>query len=176
MQIEGGFVHETADVSPKARIGEGTKIWNNAQVREGAVIGKECIISKNVYVDTGAIIGNRVKIQNNVSVYNGVTLEDGVFVAPHVCFTNDKNPRAINEDGTIKTASDWQILKTVVKYGASIGANATILPGITIGEWAMIGSGSVVTKDVPAYAVVLGNPAKIYGRTNERADTIMRWE
>jgi acetyltransferase-like isoleucine patch superfamily enzyme len=157
------FVHETADVHPNAQIGVGTKIWNQAQVRGGAVIGEECIIGKNTYVDADVVVGNRVKIQNNCSLYVGLTVEDGVFIGPHVIFTNDKYPRAINFDGTLKSASDWEVWKTTVHYGASIGAGAIILPGINIGRFALIGSGAVVTKDVQDYAVVVGNPAKSIG-------------
>ena len=156
-------IHPTAEVSEKASIGEDTAIWNHAQIREEARIGKNCIISKNVYIDFGVNIGNNVKIQNNCSIYHGVTIEDGVFIGPHVCFTNDKNPRAINPDGSVKSESDWEISSTLIKKGASIGANVTILPGITVGKFAMIGSGSIVTKDVPDYGLVLGNPAKLKG-------------
>ena len=117
---------------------------------------------KNVYIDHHVSIGINVKIQNNVSVFHGVTIEDNVFVGPHVCFTNDKSPRAVNPDGTVKSAHDWVAEKTLVKKGASIGAAATILP-VIIGEWAMIGAGSIVTKDVPPYALVVGTPAKIVG-------------
>ncbi|MBW2993119.1 acetyltransferase [Candidatus Woesearchaeota archaeon] len=156
-------IHPSAEVSDKAEIGEGTYIWNNAQIRENAKIGKTCIISKNVYIDANVIIVDNVKIQNNVSVYCGVTIEDGVFIGPHVCFTNDKIPRAINRDGTLKLGCNWEVSKILVKKGASIGANATILPGVIIGEFAMIGSGAVVTKDVPDYGLVFGNPAKLKG-------------
>ena len=149
------FIHATADVSNEAIIGENTRIWNHAQVREGACIGKNCILSKNVYVDTGVCIGNNVKIQNNVNVYNGVIIEDDVFLGPAMTFTNDLFPRATN--------LNWTITKTIVKRGASIGANATIVCGITIGEYAMVGAGAVVIKDVPAYALVVGNPARIIG-------------
>lgn len=149
------FVHDTAEVSEGARIGRGTKIWNLAQVRENSSIGENCIISKNVYVDAGAVIGDRVKIQNNVNVYHGVTVEDDVFLGPSMTFTNDMFPRAFN--------ADWKVSDTVVKKGASIGANAVIVCGNTIGEYAMIGSGSVVTKDVPAHALVVGNPARQIG-------------
>lgn len=156
-------IHPTADVDASARIGTGTRIWHWCQIREGVSVGSECIIAKGVYLDAGVQIGNRVKIQNNVSVYHGVTIGDGVFVGPHVCFTNDKYPRAINVDGTLKAADDWEVSPIVVGYGASIGANATILPGVQIGEFALIGSGSVVTKDVPAYTMVIGNPARVRG-------------
>ena len=149
------FVHDTAEVSPRAQIGEGTKIWNQAQVREGVCIGEGCIISKNVYIDENVQIGSRVKIQNNVNVYHGVTVEDDVFLGPSMTFTNDMFPRAFN--------GDWEVSDTLVKRGASVGANATIRCGITIGEYAMIGAGSTVTKDVPAYALVVGNPARQIG-------------
>jgi len=154
------MIHPTADISPKARIGKGTNIWNLAQIREDAQIGDNCVISKNVYIDFGVKIGNNVKIQNNVSIYHGVTIEDGVFIGPHVCFTNDKNPRAINPDGTLKKGEDWEISKILVKKGASIGANSTILPGIIIGEFASIGAGTIVTKDIPDYTMVIGNPSR----------------
>jgi len=105
------MIHKTAEVSSDAKIGKETKVWNFAQIREGAIIGEESIIGKNVYVDANVIVGNRVKIQNNVSLYRDLTIEDGVFIGPHVCFTNDKVPRAINEDGTAKKASDWETEK-----------------------------------------------------------------
>lgn len=157
------FVHPTADVSPQASIGPGTKIWQHCQVRERAVLGANCILSKGVYIDAGVVIGNNVKIQNGISVYHGVTLEDGVFCGPHCVFTNDRWPRAINPDGTLKGGDDWTVSETLVRYGASIGAHATIVCGITIGRWAMIGSGAVVTKSVPDYGLVYGNPARLHG-------------
>jgi acetyltransferase-like isoleucine patch superfamily enzyme len=156
-------IHPTAEVSEKASIGDGTSIWHQAQVREGVTIGERCIIGKGVYVDAGVSIGKHVKIQNYVSVFHGVTLEDGVFVGPHVCFTNDLRPRAINPDGTLKAADDWTLSLTLVKYGAALGANSTVRCGITIGRWAMVGSGSVVTRDVPDYGLVWGNPAQLHG-------------
>ena len=156
-------VHPTAEVSPEAQIGEGTSIWHHAQVREGAVIGRSCIIGKGVYVDFGVSIGDNVKIQNYVSVYHGVVIEDGVFVGPHVCFTNDKHPRAVNPDGSLKAADDWVLGEILVRQGAAIGANATIVSGTTIGRWAMVGAGSVVTRDVPDYGLVWGNPARLQG-------------
>jgi len=157
------FGHPSAEISPQATIGEGTKIWHHCQIREKAVIGKNCVLSKDVYIDIGVRIGDNVKIQNGVSIYHGVTLEDGVFCGPHCVFTNDKLPRAINPDGSLKDPNDWILSQTLVKKGASIGAHATIICGITIGQWAMIGSGTVATKDVPPYGLVYGNPARLWG-------------
>lgn len=156
-------IHPTADVSDKAIIGEGTSIWNHAQVREGVTLGKNCVISKGVYIDFGVSIGNNVKIQNYVSVYHGVTIKDGVFVGPHVCFTNDLRPRAVNPDGTLKSADDWVLSETFIEEGVALGANSTIVCGITIGRWAMIGSGSVVTRDIPNHGLAWGNPARLHG-------------
>jgi acetyltransferase-like isoleucine patch superfamily enzyme len=157
------FVHPTADVSPKASIGSGTKIWQHCQVREEAVIGQNCILSKGVYIDAGVRVGTNVKIQNGISVYHGVTLEDGVFCGPHCVFTNDRQPRSINLDGSLKGLTDWTVSETLVRMGASIGAHATIVCGVTIGRWAMIGAGAVVTRDVPDYGLAYGNPARLHG-------------
>ena len=157
------LIHATAEVAESAEIGERSKIWHHCQVRPNAVIGENCNIGKGVYIDEGVHIGNNVKIQNYVSVYHGVTIKDGVFVGPHVCFTNDMRPRAINIDGSPKSADDWELSQTLVKKGAAIGANSTIRCGITLGEWAMVGSGSVVTHDVPDYGLVFGNPARLRG-------------
>lgn len=156
-------IHPTAEVSTAAVVGEGTSVWNQAQVREGARIGAGCVIGKNVYVDAGVVIGDRVKIQNNVSVFHGVTIEDGVFVGPHVCFTNDRMPRAINRDGSLKSDADWEVSPILVRHGAALGANSTILPGVTIGRWGMVGAGSVVTRDVADFELVAGNPARRLG-------------
>jgi UDP-2-acetamido-3-amino-2,3-dideoxy-glucuronate N-acetyltransferase len=155
-------IHPSSAVSDKAELGDGTQVWMFCQIRENVRIGKGCIFGKGVYVDTDVTIGDHCKLQNNVSVYAGVTLEDGVFAGPHVCFTNDKIPRAVNPDVSLKGADDWTITKTRVRKGAGLGANSTIVCGVTIGEWAMVGSGSVVTKDVPAHALVLGNPARFF--------------
>ena len=156
-------IHPTAEVSPKAQIGEGTSIWNQAQVREDVVIGENCILSKDVYVDFGVAIGDNVKVQNGVSIYHGVTIEDGVFVGPHVCFTNDKYPRAVNPDGSLKGGADWQVSEIRIRSGAALGARSVILPGVTVGEWAMVAAGAVVTRDVPDYGLVLGHPARLRG-------------
>lgn len=149
------YVHPSAFIEDDVFIGEGSKIWHLVQIRKGARIGKNCIFGKSVFVDTKVPIGNNVKIQNFVSVYHGVTIGDDVFVGPHVCFTNDFLPRAANPD--------WELVKTQVMKGVSIGANATIVCGITIGEYAMIGAGSLVSKDVQHHELVYGNPARLQG-------------
>lgn len=155
-------IHPTAEVSPDAVIGDGTSIWHHCQIR-AANIGKNCIFGKGVYIDEGVHIGDNVKIQNYVSVYHGLTIENGVFIGPHVCFTNDMRPRAINPDGTLKSATDWDVSKTLVRKGAALGANSTIRCGVVIGQWAMVGSGSVVTHNVPDFGLVYGNPAHLHG-------------
>ena len=159
----GVRIHPTAEVSERAEIGDGTSVWHQAQVREGARIGANCIIGKGSYVDAGVTLGDNVKVQNYVSIYHGVTLEDGVFCGPHCVFTNDKRPRAINPDGSLKAGDDWVLSETLVKRGAAIGANAVVVCGVTVGAWAMIGSGAVVSRDVPDYGLVYGNPARLHG-------------
>jgi acetyltransferase-like isoleucine patch superfamily enzyme len=161
--MSDGYIHPTADVSPRATLGPGTKVWHQAQVRENATLGSNCIIGKGVYVDFGVQIGHNVKIQNGSSVYHGVTLESGVFVGPHVVFTNDRLPRAVNPDGTLKNEADWEVATTLVREGASVGAGTVVVAGVTIGRWALIGAGSVVTRDVPDYGLVYGNPARLHG-------------
>src|SRR5579859_7608213 len=156
-------IHPTAEVAQSATVGDGTSIWHGAQVRECVQIGRDCIIGKNVYIDFDVQIGNNCKIQNNASLYHGVSLEDGVFVGPHVIFTNDRLPRAINPDGSLKDASDWQAGTTSIGYGAALGAGAIIVTGVSIGRWALVGAGAIVTKDIPDYALVTGNPARIQG-------------
>jgi len=157
------MIHPTADVSPRAQVGEGTKIWHQAQVREGARIGQECVIGKNVYIDFDVSIGNRVKIQNNASVYHGVTVEDGVLVGPHACMTNDRFPRAITPAGELKGGADWEGGQILLRYGCSIGAGAVIVTGVVVGRFAMVGAGAVVTRDVPDHGLVMGNPARLVG-------------
>ncbi|MFE0590836.1 acyltransferase [Micromonospora sp. NBRC 101691] len=160
------FVHPSADVEEGARIGDGTKVWHLAHVRSTARIGGGCVIGRNVYVDSNVVIGDLCKVQNNVSVYQGVTLEDEVFVGPCAVFTNDFRPRAQNPD--------WQITPTLVRRGASIGANATLVCGIEVGEYAMIAAGSVVTRDVAPYQLVAGNPARPKGWVNEKGEVVSR--
>jgi len=160
MSDKSYFVHESSYVDEGAEIGEGTKIWHFCHIMPGAKIGKKCSIGQNVNVGSRAIIGNGVKIQNNVSVYDDVIIEDDVFCGPSCVFTNVINPRAFVE-------RKHEYKKTVVKKGASIGANATIVCGVTIGEYALIGAGSVVTKDVPAYALAYGNPARVRGMVDK---------
>ena len=157
------MIHPTADVSTDAKIGEGTRVWSEAQIREGVTVGKDCILGKGVYLDTDVVVGDRVKIQNRASLFRGLTVENGVYIGPHVSFTNDRYPRAVNADGSPKTDDDWELERTLVREGASIGAGAIILPGLTIGAWAVVGAGTVVTRDVPDQALVTGNPAEIQG-------------
>jgi UDP-2-acetamido-3-amino-2,3-dideoxy-glucuronate N-acetyltransferase len=157
------FVHPTAEVSAEAVFGPGTRIWHQAQVRERACLGANCIVGKGAYIDFDVSIGDNVKIQNGVYVYHGVTVEDGVFLGPGVILTNDKLPRAINPDGSLKSDADWEVSPTLIERGASIGAGAVILPGVTVGEFALVGAGAVVTRDVPAHGLVYGNPACVHG-------------
>lgn len=157
------MIHESAFVEKNVKIGDNTNIWHLTQVRDGTIIGKNCVLGKNVFIDKDTIIGNNCKIQNNVSIYYKTELEDGVFIGPHVCFTNDMVPRAINKDESLKSAYNWKPLKILIKKGAAVGANSTLIPGITINEWAMVGAGAIVTKDVSKHALVVGCPAKIVG-------------
>ena len=155
MERKNVKIHETAEVSDKAVIGEGTSIWHYCQIRERVRIGKNCNFGKGVYVDFDVVMGDNVKAQNRVNIYHGVVIEDDVFLGPSMTITNDMFPRSFIDD--------FAVYKTLVKKGASIGANATIICGITIGRYAMVGAGAVVTRDVPDHALVLGNPARIAG-------------
>lgn len=159
------FAHETAVIDEGCKIGEGTKIWHFSHIMPDCIIGKRCNIGQNVVISPGVVLGENVKIQNNVSVYSGVICEDDVFLGPSMVFTNVLNPRsAINRRG------EYQ--QTLVKKGASIGANATVVCGHTIGEYALIGAGAVITKDVLPFALVYGNPARQHGWVSEAGHTL----
>ena len=150
------FKHDKALVHEGARIGEGTRVWANANILDGAVIGEHCNICDGCYVEGGAIIGNHVTLKNGVAVFDGVTLEDDVFVATGVAFINDRNPRSHRGDA-------WVLEKILVQKGATIGANATVMCGVTIGTYAVVGAGCVVVKNVPNYTIAVGNPARLTG-------------
>ena len=160
------YVHPTAEIEPGALLGEGARVWHQGHVRRDAVVGEATSLGKNVFVDAGVVLGRRVRIQNNVSVYQGVELHDDVFVGPSAVFTNDLRPRA--------HGGDWRPVRTVVRPGASIGANATIVGGVEIGEYAMVGAGSVVTRDVLPYQLVYGNPARPHGWVCECGEVVSR--
>lgn len=157
------YIHPTAGVAASAQIGEGTKIWMNAQVREDARIGRECVIGKDAYIDFEVTIGDRCKVQNGALIYHAAELAEGVFVGPGAVLTNDRVPRALTVDGRLADTSDWHSGHTRVDRGASVGAGAILLTDVTIGEYAMIGAGAVVTRNVPPYALVVGNPARFIG-------------
>jgi len=157
------FAHDTANIEDNVAIGEGSKVWAYSHIRGGTKIGKNCIVSEGVFIDSDSEIGDNCKIQNHAIVYHKAILENGVFIGPNVCFTNDKQPRAINPDGSLKSADDWEASTIKIGEGAAIGGHSCITPGVTIGKWAMAGSGSVITKEVPDFALVYGNPARIHG-------------
>lgn len=159
----GVTIHPTADVSDEAEVGPGTRIWHQVHIREGAVIGRECVLGKGTYVDLNVRIGDRCKLQNGVFVFHGFSLEEGVFLGPGVMLLNDKNPRAINLDGSLKSDSDWTVSSGAIRRGASVGGGAVVLPGINVGRFAMIGAGSVVTRDVVDHGIAFGNPARLKG-------------
>ena len=151
------------DVSPAANVEPSAKVWDNAQVREGAQIGSNCIIGRGAYIGAGVVNGKNCKIQNHAMIYEPAVLKDGVFVGPNVVLTNDHYPRAINPDGSIKSASDWEPTGVTIHTGASIGAHSVCIAPVVIGAWSLVGSGSVVTKNVPDHAIVVGNPAQQIG-------------
>lgn len=161
------YVDDTAIVASDALVGPGTAIWNWTKVREGARIGASCRIGQGVYIDHDVVIGDRCKIQNGVSVFHGVTIGTAVFVGPGATFTNDRVPRAGGDE-------DWEVSPTRVEDHASIGANATIICGVTLGEACMVGAGAVVTNDVPAYGLVVGNPARLIDYVDLRGERLHR--
>lgn len=167
MSVEDVRIVDSADVSPDASIGAGSSIWHLAQVREGATLGRDCIIGRGAYVGTGVTMGDNCKVQNYALVYEPAQLADGVFIGPAVVLTNDTYPRAINADGTRKSAHDWEPVGVTIGRGAAIGARATCVAPVTIGEWATVAAGAVVVKDVPAYALVAGVPARRIGWVGE---------
>ena len=152
---------DSADVSPEATVGDGSSIWHLAQVREGATLGSNCVVGRGAYVGPGVTLGDNCKLQNYALVYEPAVLEDGVFVGPAVVFTNDYYPRAVNPDGTLKSGADWEAVGVTCRTGASIGARSVCVAPVTIGRWALVAAGSVVTKDVAPHTTVFGNPARL---------------
>ncbi|WP_019819756.1 acyltransferase, partial [Saccharomonospora saliphila] len=157
------FVADGADVAPTAVLGDGCKIWHQAQVRSDAALGANCVVGRGAYVGTGVRIGANCKIQNHALVYEPAELADGVFIGPAVVLTNDTYPRAVNPDGSLKSASDWDAVGVTIAEGASIGARAVCVAPVRIGAWATVAAGAVVTKDVPEFALVAGVPARRVG-------------
>jgi UDP-2-acetamido-3-amino-2,3-dideoxy-glucuronate N-acetyltransferase len=160
-------VKPTAQVDDRATLGDGTTVWELAQVRENATLGSQCIVGRGAYIGSGVQIGDRVKIQNHALVYEPARLADGVFIGPAAVLTNDEFPRAVNPDGSLKSAEDWTEVGVTIGTGASIGARAVCIAPLSIGAWATVAAGAVVTRDVPAYAVVLGVPARRVGWVGE---------
>jgi UDP-2-acetamido-3-amino-2,3-dideoxy-glucuronate N-acetyltransferase len=156
-------IQPSADVDPSAVIGDGSAIWHLAQVRDGAVLGANCIVGRGAYVGSGVRIGDNVKIQNLALVYEPAVLESGVFVGPSVVLTNDHYPRAVNPDGSPKSAADWHPVGVTVREGASLGARAVCVAPVTIGRWALVAAGAVVVADVPDFGLVVGVPARRIG-------------
>lgn len=157
------WVVDSADVAASAVIGEGSSVWHLAQVREDAVLGENCIVGRGAYIGTGVRLGDACKVQNYALVYEPAVLADGVFIGPAVVLTNDTYPRAVNPDGSLKSAHDWEPVGVTIGRGASIGARAVCVAPVTVGEWAMVAAGAVVVKDVPAHALMVGVPARQVG-------------
>jgi len=157
------FVDATAVVERNVSVGRGTRIWHGAHVREGAAIGEECVVGKDVYIDVGVRIGNRCKIQNQALLYRECTVGNGVFIGPGAIVANDRYPRAVNPDGSLKEVIDWLHGRTTIQDGASIGTRAVVFPGVTIGDWSLVGALSLVTKDVPPHGLVVGIPGRLLG-------------
>lgn len=180
MTDESVRIQPSADVDDRASLGTGTTVWHLAQVREGATLGERCIVGRGAYVDAGVRIGRNVKIQNHALVYAPATLGDGVFVGPAAVLTNDVYPRSVTPDGELKGGDEWDAAGVTADEGASIGARAVILAGVSVGAWALVGAGAVVIRDVPPHGLVVGNPARRIGwvgRTGRRleAEADGRW-
>jgi acetyltransferase-like isoleucine patch superfamily enzyme len=157
------MIHSTASISPDAVIGLNTRVWHRTQICDGARVGDDCIVGSGVYIDRGVVVGNRVKIQTGAQLYHGAVVEDGVFVGPMVCLTNDKYPRAITPDGDLKRDGDWKVGPVHVCYGASLGAGSIVLANVTVGRFAVVAAGAVVAESVPDYGLVTGVPARLIG-------------
>jgi acetyltransferase-like isoleucine patch superfamily enzyme len=156
-------IHGSADIEPDVEIGPRTSVWHRAQVRTGARIGADCVIGRDAFIDEGVTLGDRVKVQNLALVYHGVTVEDGVFIGPNAILTNDRHPRAITASGELARPDDWTVSPILVRHGASVGAGAVVVAGTTVGRFATIGAGGIVTRDVTDHALVAGSPARLIG-------------
>ncbi|MDO5373181.1 MAG: DapH/DapD/GlmU-related protein [Corynebacterium glutamicum] len=167
---------DSADVSEQAVIGDGSSVWHLAQVRENAVLGQNCVIGRGAYIGTGVELGDNCKVQNYALVYEPAKLANGVFIGPAVVLTNDHYPRAINPDGSVKSASDWEPVGVTIETGASIGASSTCVAPLHIGRWALVGSGSTVIRDVPDFAIVVGTPARQVGWAGKAGHPLERAE
>jgi UDP-2-acetamido-3-amino-2,3-dideoxy-glucuronate N-acetyltransferase len=156
-------IDPTAEVHSSVIVPENTRVWGHTQIRENVSIGQNCIIGRNVYIGPGVVIGNNCKIQNNALIYEPAILEDGVFIGPAAILTNDRHPRAVNRDGTLKGAADWDLSGVLIRKGASVGANAVCVAPVEIGEWSVIGANSVLTRDAETETIYAGNPAVAKG-------------
>ena len=163
MKRVNGHIADSADVDPRALVGNGTRVWHLAQIREDARVGTDCIIGRGAYIGPGGVVGDRCKIQNHALVYEPAVLEDGVFVGPAAVFTNDYFPRSVTPEGELKGAEDWHAVGVTVRTGASIGARAVCVAPVVVGRWAMVAAGAVVNRDVPDFALVAGVPARRLG-------------